>query len=295
MERHNLFLLLLLSSTLSFAHQRTDSVELPIAKYLHNAKAAVSYTFDDGLLEHYTLVYPHLEKLGLKGTFWIIGRNIDIRKKVRDAEPMTWAQVKELGEHGHELASHSFSHTSFLRLTPEGMYREIEQNDSAIYANTGFHPRTLCFPGNAKTDSIVAYVEAHPSILAVRTRQQAVGGARTPDSLRIRQWLDGVVESGEWGVGMTHAIMKGYDAFPDSSVFWAHLAYAKQLSDAGILWVATFADVAAYCKGVSDTVTYLLPRKPKHVKHGKCRLKPYQSCDGTWCVDAPRGAKLYVR
>ena len=140
---------------------------------------------------------------------------------------MTWEQVRQLGEHGHELASHGFTHTSFLRLTPEGMCREIEQNDSAIYANTGFHLRTLCFP--------------------------------------------------------------------DSSVFWAHLAYAKQLCDTGILWVATFADVSAYCKGVSDTVTYLLPRKPKHVKHGKCRLKPYQSCDGTWCVDAPRGAKLRVR
>ena len=63
MGRKALFLLLLLGSTLASAHQRTDSVELPVAKYLHNARAAVSYTFDDGLLEHYTLVFPRLIRL----------------------------------------------------------------------------------------------------------------------------------------------------------------------------------------------------------------------------------------
>lgn len=47
-----------------------------IAKYAGVRKAAISLTFDDGIQEQFTLVAPHLDKYGLKGTFGINGKFI---------------------------------------------------------------------------------------------------------------------------------------------------------------------------------------------------------------------------
>ena len=39
-----------------------EEVKVSIAQYRGGRDAAISYTFDDGLLEQYTLVFPELEK-----------------------------------------------------------------------------------------------------------------------------------------------------------------------------------------------------------------------------------------
>ena len=43
--------------------------KVSIAPYYQGKKAAISFTYDDGLLEHYTLVAPNLEKRGFRGSF----------------------------------------------------------------------------------------------------------------------------------------------------------------------------------------------------------------------------------
>lgn len=49
-----------------------------IAKYRGNKECAISYTFDDGLKEHYTTVAPRFEELGFRGTFWINGSKVNL-------------------------------------------------------------------------------------------------------------------------------------------------------------------------------------------------------------------------
>lgn len=265
-----------------------------IAKYRHNAKAAVSYTFDDGLSEHYTIVMPMLDSLGIKGTFWIVGRNIEIRKKMREAESMTWEQVKTMGNHGHEIASHGYTHTNFKKLSFDGIDREIDLNDSVIFLNTGFHPQTLGYPGNSKTDSIVRYVEAHKGIVATRTRQQSVGGTRMRSVADINAWLQRSIDRGEWAVGMTHGIRIGYDHFATDGILSQHLLWARTMKDEGLLWIGTFLEVASYLRGLSVEVTYILDAAPKSVIQDHQLLVPYKSWDGTWCVDGKRGVPLRV-
>lgn len=265
-----------------------------IAKYRHNAKAAVSYTFDDGLAEHYTMLMPILDSLGIKGTFWIVGRNIEIRKKMREAESMTWEQVKALGNHGHEIGSHGYTHTNFKKLSFDGIAHEIDRNDSVIFLNTGFHPHTLCYPGNSRTDSIVRYVEAHKGIIATRTSQQSVGGTRMKSVQDINSWLQQSIDRGGWAVGMTHGIKTGYDHFMDDSILFKHLLWAKAMQDEGLLWIGTFVEVASYLRGLSWEVTYILGAAPKSVSQDNHVLVPYKSWDGTWCVDGKRGIPLKV-
>ena len=50
----------------------------------------------------------------------------------------------------------------------------------------------------------------------------------------------------DWGVGMTHGINYGYDAFKSPSLFWEHLDKVKSMEDQ--IWVGTFCEVASYIK-----------------------------------------------
>lgn len=78
-----------------------------ISEYLEKnnlSKETVEFTFDDGGVSFYTIIAPILEKYGFKGVFFIATKYIDTPLF------LTRAQVKELDEHGHIIASHSDSH-----------------------------------------------------------------------------------------------------------------------------------------------------------------------------------------
>lgn len=216
-----------------------------IAKYKQDKVCAISYTFDDGLVEHSTVAAPELEKRGFKGTFWVCGYYTEQGASSK-LPRMTWKELKEMAKKGHEISNHSWSHKNAKRLTLEQVKTEIERNDSAIFANIGIMPVTYCYPYNYKTDEIVEL--ASKNRVGTRTKQISIGGKSTPQ--RFTKWLNDLMAKGEWGVGMTHGINYGYDAFKDSSLFWDHLDKVKSLEDK--IWVGTFREVAAYTKERED-------------------------------------------
>lgn len=77
---------------------------ISVAKYKHDKACAISCTFDDRLAEHYSLVAPHLESRGFRGTFWINGSKINKdNEHVTDTTWISWAQLKEMSDNGHEI------------------------------------------------------------------------------------------------------------------------------------------------------------------------------------------------
>lgn len=52
--------------------------QVTIAPYYGGRQAALSLTFDDGLLDQYTLAFPQLKSRGLKATFAIIGSKVGV-------------------------------------------------------------------------------------------------------------------------------------------------------------------------------------------------------------------------
>ena len=131
---------------------RHHDSEVYVADYKDDKQCAVSYTFDDGLEEHYTLVFPEMEKVGFKGTFWIWGKGIENEAAQQGKTRMTWAQMKEMSDKGHEISSHSWSHANLKSLTLEEVETEVEKNDSIILAWIGKRPLTFCYPFNAYKD-----------------------------------------------------------------------------------------------------------------------------------------------
>lgn len=209
-----------------------------VAKFDGNRACAISYTFDDGLQEHYTLVRPQLNALGLKASFCIIGSKVG--KDQKGTPCMTWEQLKEMAAEGHEITSHGYRHQSMERLSGEALRYEVQHNDTLIHQKVGVFPRTYFYPGNRKTPEGLEFCSRDR--VGTRTFQVSVGSKR--DSVWLANWVNRLIKRGEWGVTMTHGITTGYDCFANPQVFWNHLQQVVAMQDR--VWVATFHDVAAY-------------------------------------------------
>ena len=128
-----------------FAIACTQTPDVEICKYKDERQAAVSLTFDDGIIDHATLVAPHLNDLGLRGTFWIIGKNV-----ATSPEFLGWNHISSMARYGHEISNHSWTHPDLTKLSPEEIEEEVRLCDEALAkALGGKKPRTFCFPFNA--------------------------------------------------------------------------------------------------------------------------------------------------
>lgn len=128
-----------------------------IAKFADNKQAAISFTFDDGLKEQYSILFPKLKELGIKGTFCLIGSRMDNPPKNHEKQTFTWEQAKEMALNGQEITSHGYNHKNVSKLTAEELRYEVQHNDTLIYQHTGLFPRTYFYPGNRKSDEAVAF------------------------------------------------------------------------------------------------------------------------------------------
>ncbi len=212
-----------------------------VAPWRDNKRAALSFTYDDGLMEHFTMVAPELEKRGFRGTFWIIGNMVGVNDTV--SPRLTWEKVREMHLRGHEMSSHSWSHPHLTRLAQDTLLREILMNDSAIERATGVRPVTFCYPYN-EVNGLVLKLTRNGRV-GTRTFQVGHGqqnSKTTPGKLTA--WLRDVLDHGEWGVTMTHAITRGYDKWYHPEVLWNFYDEVKAREDS--IWVATFREVAAY-------------------------------------------------
>ncbi|MBR1932247.1 MAG: polysaccharide deacetylase family protein [Prevotella sp.] len=246
MKRNILLLILAAGTAMGAAAQQPVGV----ARYWGNRQAAVSYTFDDGLQDQYTLAFPQLKQRGLKATFAVIGSKVggmvhssqDRQMGISGTPCMTWEMLREMAADGQEISSHGWEHKKVTKLSAEQLRHEVERNDSAIMEHIGQRPRTYFYPGNGKDSATTAFCEQ--GRVGSRTFQIAIGAKR--DSAWLTRWVEGLVERGEWGVGMTHGIAMGYDHFADPQVLWSHWDYIASVQDR--VWVATFHDVAAYIR-----------------------------------------------
>jgi len=233
------------ATTYNLFSQISGNNELPIrvAQYKGDKKCAISYTFDDGLSEHYTVVAPQLEKYNFKGTFWINGAHVnDNTNSKKDTTRVSWTELKEMADNGHEISNHGWSHKKLTRLSLEEARFEIFKNDSAIFENTGTRPVTFCYPYNAKNEEILELA----SMNRVSTRIQQMGIGKNSTTEGLETWVNKLFKENEWGITMIHGINYGYDAFTDPSILWDHLGKVKSMEDS--IWIGTYRDVATYLR-----------------------------------------------
>lgn len=78
----------------------------------------VMLTYDDTSEEHFTIAKPEMEKYGFKGVFFLMTISIDRPRY------MTKAQIKQLADDGHAVASHTWDHHRVDRYKSENTVEE---------------------------------------------------------------------------------------------------------------------------------------------------------------------------
>ncbi len=135
------------------ALRAADPVKKPIPD------KCVLMTFDDATLDHYTVACPELEKYGGKANLFVaecaggfFGGNGFWDKSLY----MTWEQIRELSDRGHEVLNHSLNHLNeFRSLDRNGKLAEIRGIEERC-AQYGI-PRPTVFgaPGGGYTPEIL--------------------------------------------------------------------------------------------------------------------------------------------
>ena len=212
--------------------------------------AAVSYTFDDNCVNQLALAVPMFNTYGFQLTLFTVinwGPN--------------WTGLKTAAAKGHEIASHTMSHTSLNTLSDSLQTIELKNSQAAINAQiTGQQCLTIAYPncvvGN--TAIISQYYFAARICSGVIERSTPTdfmnissiicgtqGTVKT--SVDFKAKADAAVTAKGWCVYLIHGIDNdgGYSPLP-SDTLRASLVYLSANPDK--FWVSSFGNVAKYIK-----------------------------------------------
>lgn len=97
-------------------------------------------TFDDNVLDQYTVAAPILKKHGFRGVFFIMTVTI--------GRPgyMSKEQLKSLSDDGHTIASHTWNHKKFAQFADEDWEIQIDKPSRVLESITGKKVEYFAYP-----------------------------------------------------------------------------------------------------------------------------------------------------
>ncbi|WP_223881765.1 glycosyltransferase [Niallia endozanthoxylica] len=169
-----------------------------VARYGQSKKKDIVLTFDDGPDPTYTTqILDILDKNDIKGTFFILGKNAMMHPEL----------VERMYKEGHEIGSHTFSHSNVASLTSFQTKIELNVNQRLFQAITG-HSMSLFRPPFE--------AGAEPS-----TKNQLLPIIRAQDMgyTMVGQFID----SDDWkGISSTEIVKRVLDQLPEGNVILLH-------------------------------------------------------------------------
>lgn len=114
--------------------------KMPIFRVNREDKA-ISLTFDINWAETEYLqsILDVLDKYNVKGTFFIMGGWVNYTPENKE-------KLVKIHEGGHEVASHSYIHPMFTKVSEERIKEELEKTDKVIEETIGIKPKLFRFP-----------------------------------------------------------------------------------------------------------------------------------------------------
>ena len=216
-----------------------------------NARAAITFSYDDTRDTSWMTAAPQLEDFGFRGTF-----NLNTWR-ITDWEP--W---RRLHRYGHELASHTFSHARLPELSDEQIRAELERAIRDLTENIQFLGEVPSFTypfgdSDARVQGIVG--EYHKTARGAWGLNESClpdplllkGKSFVPpwDLDEMKWYVDYNLERGGWMLLYFHGVGYHPNALPRDM----HRELIRYVAEKGDdIWVATQGEVAEWMLGHDD-------------------------------------------
>ncbi|MDM5340278.1 polysaccharide deacetylase family protein [Fictibacillus enclensis] len=110
-----------------------------LTSHVDTKEKVVAVTFDDGPTENVDALLPVLKKYHAKGTFFLIGNELE----------KNMAEGKKLVKAGHQIGNHTYSHKRMIFKSPSFIKRELKKTN-ALIRQTGYKGEIDLRPPNGK-------------------------------------------------------------------------------------------------------------------------------------------------
>jgi hypothetical protein len=251
----NIFLLFFVISANLLKSQTVDSL-YEVGAWQGFRQGAVSFTFDDNCANQLSVVLPMFDQYGFKMTFYT----------VINWDP-NWTALQAAALNGHEIGSHTVSHSSLSKLTDNQQITEYEDSRDVINSHiTAQKCLTIAYPycvignqsicgkyyiaGRICSGSIVSQKPTDFMNISSIVCGSQSSIQKTSD---FTDKVDAAVSSNGWVVFLIHAIDSESGYSPTSSKqLKGALDYINQNKDK--IWESTFSNIVRYIKERSNVL-----------------------------------------
>ena len=245
------FSIMALTTSVSLA----GSVAAPyeIGTWLGFRSAAISYTFDDGCSNQFSVAIPMFDAKGFKLTlFSIVGATNGMFPG--------WSKLQNAASKGHEIASHTLTHPNLAQLPDSQQTTELKDSQAAINANvSGQKCLTLAYPYCvAGKDSLTSqyYIAARTcsgqivpttpaNFMAINSFGCGPLGSPVATFQDFTNTANHALTARGWCVYLIHGIDSdgGYSPLPSATLQTSVNFFSANRDK---FWVETFGNVARY-------------------------------------------------
>ncbi len=120
--------------------KRSNQAIVTIDNWAENNSSELALSFDDGHISDFDIVLPLLKEYGAQGTFFITPNFVGKEGY------MSWGQIRDLGEAGMEIGSHSLTHPYMTTLSSEQLSIELKDSKAQIEQHTGKEVVSFAYP-----------------------------------------------------------------------------------------------------------------------------------------------------
>jgi peptidoglycan-N-acetylglucosamine deacetylase len=211
---------------------------------------AISYTFDDGCANQFTKAIPIFDQFGYKLTLFTVTDWVK-----------NWEDIQSAAKNGHEVASHTVTHSNFKQLTVAKQKGEIESSVEVIDSKVSSEKcLTMATPYCAQgSDSLAVryfvavrgcagFIEEKTPKNIMNVSSVICGTQGLVKKVKdFKTKADQAAEKNGWLVYLLHGIDDdgGYSPVP-SDTLKASLEYLKANDQK--FWVSTFGNQAKYIR-----------------------------------------------
>lgn len=165
-------------------------------KIISRFKDDIRITFDDGYGNNFEHAFPLLKKYGLKATVFLITDFIDGKigskefcGKYLDLRPLTWDEIRIMGDSGIAFGSHSKTHPVLASLSRDAIRTELSESKERIERSLGHAIDSFTYPfgGRSSFNAIVAEVAVETGYRCAYTNIMGINRDGRKDDLALRR------------------------------------------------------------------------------------------------------------